>query len=152
MKILFLLIPPLLCLHLSTGATPLYRFQDSLNVKQIDSIIKAIQYKKAKKNSIDWLNKKRRLWFDKKDRENFVAAISEANTNITFTRYYFIKGKLVKVLYDCNKPDQTRGGGVYYFSEGNLIQKIEKEIEPQNANAFFRKADIIKSEIKKFHE
>ena len=147
MKSYLLLTVLILSLNLSVKATQGTISSDSLKVKQVDSIIKKAKYKKVKTSKIREQNQTETFWVAKHDKETFVAAVLESNINKTLTRYYFIKGMLAKVLYDCNKPNHTRGGGVYYFSGSSLIYKKETQIESQNENNFLSNSSILKSKM-----
>jgi hypothetical protein len=134
-------------LSFSSGASQMTISSDSLLVRQIDSIIKKSKYKKVITNKISGQSQREIFWTAKHDKETFVVAVSESSIVKTLTRYYFIKGVLVKVLYENSKPDHTKGGGVYCFSGDKLIYKREMGIESQNENNFLANSYDLKSKM-----
>ena len=150
MKSYFLSIVFILSLNSSVKAIQETAFSDSLKIKRVDSIIKKARYKKVRIDKVSDQNQQEKFWVDERDKETFVVGVAESNINKTFTRYYFIKGMLAKVLYECNKPDHSKGGGVYYFSENNLIYKKETRIESQNENVFLETATRLKSKMAEY--
>ena len=119
-------------------------YHDTLNVRQIDSIIKSTKYKKEKKFKIKGQGYSGNYWVNIQNSQIIYAEINESNVFKTLTRYYFIQGRISKVIYLVNKPDHTNGGGLYYFSREELIYKEEKNIPPQDINKFTSNADYYK--------
>ena len=121
---------------------------DTLIVRQIDSIISTIKESKIGKK-ISAPKYSENYHFAKNDNKVYLVAFYESNDVQSVTLYYFLEAELSKVIYMERKRKASEN--VYYFSNGKLIYRKEaNDIQSQEADKLLTKAQYFKLKILQF--
>ena len=120
---------------------------DTLIVRQIDSIISTIKESKIGKK-VSAPKYSENYHFTKNDNKVYLVAFYESNNVQSVTLYYFLNTDFSKVIY-MERKQKTKN--IYYFSNDKLIYKEEaNNLQSQEVDKLLTKAQYFKAKISQF--
>lgn len=129
-------------------------FVDSLTLKQIDSLLKAVKTHRTGKK-VTGIGFSKNYHYNTADNSLYLIVVYEEKNSAgrnsqTVTHYYFLNGEPLKIEYGHMKKFK-KNRSQYYFSKHKLIFKNEdSKLNQRNPNELLNEADSLKLSAPEF--